>query len=115
MKKNQFNLLYFFIIFFILLSLLIASRLIFLKDEATMPPIVQGIVLQDVDVVTIHSEPSQNTHVITVVNNEEFVEVLDSVELNSLQWYRVKTTQETGWLLAENLTIIESDEYQPAQ
>ena len=115
MKKSKFTILKFFILFFILLSLFISMRLLSLKDQNTNPPVIEGIIQQDNDVVTIHSEPSRNTHVVAIANNEDFVEVLNSTENNNTFWYQIKTENETGWILAEYLTIIEGENYHPAK
>lgn len=117
MKNKQSNLLYFFILFFVFLSLFIGSRLLLLKDENTFPPVIEGVIQQKNDVVTVHSQPSDNANVLFVLNDQDIVEVQDSVINENSSWYQIYINEENikGWVQAKFVYIVESEDYHIGQ
>jgi hypothetical protein len=113
MKKKQSTLLFYFILFFIFLSLFIGYRLLLIKDENTLPPIIEGVVQQKSDVVTVHSQPSKNANVLYVLNDQDIVEVLDSIKNEEISWYQIYLQDENikGWVQSKFVYIVESEEY----
>lgn len=112
MKHSKANLLLFFSLFFLLFALVMGHQLLALKDETTQVPKIFGVVKSEQNVITLLSAPDPQANVLAVLNQELYVEVLDSSSNDAGDWYQIKTESEIGWILAADLSIVKSDAYQ---
>lgn len=90
----------------IALALLGLTIALVIKASSLAEPGVAGRVIDsDSAVVLLHAEPGRTAEVITMLEPQTALTVVDSQREDDVLWYQVMTEAGQGWVLARYITV----------